>query len=161
MKRIIVIGSPGSGKSTFSRKLSDKTGLALYHLDNIWHLPDRTTLTREAFDDKLLAILATESWIIDGNYSRTLEIRLKYCDTVFLLDYPVEVCLGGAYARLGKEREDIPWSENELEEKFRKFIEDFPKTKLPGIYKLLEQYGDGKEIHVFHSREEAEQYLEG
>lgn len=110
---------------------------------------------------KLLAILAIESWIIDGNYSRTLEIRPKYCDTVFLLDYPVEVCLGGAYARLGKEREDIPWSENELEEKFRKFIEDFPKTKLPGIYKLLEQYGDGKEIHVFHSREEAEQYLEG
>ena len=117
--------------------------------------------SQEAFDEKLFAILATESWIIDGNYSRTLESRLKYCDTVFLLDYPVEVCLGGAYARLGKEREDIPWSENELEEEFRQFIEDFPKTKLPGIYKLLEQYGDGKEIHIFHSREEAERYLEG
>ena len=95
MKRIIIIGSPGAGKSTFSRNLRDRSGLPLYHLDNIWHQPDRTTISREEFDEKLLAILAKESWIIDGNYSRTLELRLKYCDTVFLLDYPLEVCLAG------------------------------------------------------------------
>ena len=75
MKRVIVIGSPGAGKSTFSRKLKNRTGIPLYHLDNIWHLPDRTTISREAFDEKLSAILETDSWIIDGNYSRTLELR--------------------------------------------------------------------------------------
>ena len=159
MKRVIVIGSPGSGKSTFSRKLSDKTGLALYHLDNIWHLPDRTTLTREAFDEKLFAILATESWIIDGNYSRTLERRLKNCDTVFLLDYPLEVCLAGVNERIGKAREDCPWIEHEFDEEFRQFIMEFPETRLPGIYRLLHRYEQGREIHIFRSRVEADEYL--
>ena len=111
MKRVIVIGSPGSGKSTFSRNLRDKTGLPLYHLDNIWHRPDRTTITREEFDERLSAILAKDSWIIDGNYSRTLELRIKHCDTVFLLDYPLEVCLAGVKGRIGNEREDMPWIE--------------------------------------------------
>ena len=116
MKRVLVIGSPGAGKSTFARNLRDKTGLPLYHLDNIWHKPDRTTISREEFDERLAAILAKDSWIIDGNYSRTLELRLQYCDTVFLLDYPLEVCLAGVSDRIGKKRDDIPWTEHEFEE---------------------------------------------
>ena len=119
MKRVIVIGSPGSGKSTFSRKLRDKTGIPLYHLDNIWHRPDRTTISREEFDERLSAILAKDSWIIDGNYSRTLEWRIKHCDTIFLLDYPLEVCLAGVKGRIGNEREDMPWIEYEFDEEFR------------------------------------------
>ncbi|MBQ7568468.1 adenylate kinase, partial [bacterium] len=77
MQRVIVIGSPGAGKSTFSRKLRDKTGLPLYCLDCLWHLPDRTTVTESEFDAKLEAILKTDSWIIDGNYGRTMEMRLR------------------------------------------------------------------------------------
>lgn len=160
MKRVIVIGSPGAGKSTFSRQLRDKTGLPLYYLDMIWHLPDRTNITRDEFDERLDEILRTDSWIIDGNYGRTIEMRLKHCDTVFLLDYPLDVCLEGAKARVGIKREEIPWVEEELDAEFRKWIVDFPKTKLPQIYKLLEQYGEGKEIHIFRSRDEAKQYLE-
>ena len=159
MKRVIVIGSPGAGKSTFSRKLKNRTGIPLYHLDNIWHLPDRTTISREAFDEKLSAILETDSWIIDGNYSRTLELRIKHCDTVFLLDYPLEVCLAGVKGRIGNEREDMPWIEYEFDEEFRQFIMEFPETKLPGIYRLLQKYEKGREIHIFRSREEADAYL--
>ena len=160
MKRIMVIGSPGAGKSTFSRKLRDKTGLPLHYLDMIWHLPDRTNITREEFDEKLAEILKTDSWIIDGNYDRTIEMRLKYCDTVFLLDYPLDVCLEGVKVRVGVQREEIPWVEEEVDEGFRQWIIDFPKTKLPRIYKLLEQYAEGKEIHVFRSRDDADRYLE-
>ena len=159
MKRVIVIGSPGAGKSTISRKLKNRTGIPLYHLDNIWHLPDRTTISREAFDEKLSAILETDSWIIDGNYSRTLELRIKHCDTVFLLDYPLEVCLAGVKGRIGNEREDMPWIEYEFDEEFRQFIMEFPETKLPGIYRLLQKYEKGREIHIFRSREEADAYL--
>ena len=71
MKRIIVIGSPGAGKSTFARQLRDITGLPLYYLDMIWHLPDRTTITKDEFDQKLMDILKTDTWIIDGNHTIT------------------------------------------------------------------------------------------
>jgi hypothetical protein len=87
-------------------------------------------------------------------------MRLKYCDTVFLLDYPLEVCLSGAKARVGKKREEIPWVEEEFDEEFRQWIIDFPETNLPQIYELLEQYGTGKEIHIFRAREDANKYLE-
>jgi len=159
MKRVIVIGSPGAGKSTFARQLRDRTGIPLVHLDMIWHQPDRTTITREAFDRKLSDILKTDSWIIDGNYGRTLELRLRSCDTVFLLDYPLEVCLASVAARIGKQREDLPWTEEEFDEEFRQWIIDFPSSELPRIYKLLNRYGAEKEIHIFKTREEAVQYL--
>lgn len=160
MRRILVIGSPGAGKSTFARQLKDKLNLPLYYLDMIWHLPDRTNISREKFDQILGNILTTDSWIIDGNYSRTMKMRLQYCDTVFLLDYPLEVCLAGVKGRIGKKRVDMPWIEEEFDEEFRQWILDFPETELPKIYELLEQYGEEKEIHIFHFREDADQYLE-
>lgn len=154
-QRAIVIGCPGSGKSTFSRKLRDSTGLPLYYLDLLWHKPDRTTVSREEFDKRLYEILMQEQWIIDGNYQRTLETRLHFCDTVFLLDYPLEVCLAGAESRIGKKREDLPWVETEFDEEFRQWILDFSERQLPEIYTLLERYREEKQIFIFHSRQEA------
>ena len=160
MERVLVMGGNGAGKTTFSLQLADNTGLPVTHLDRLsWtgHWEERP---REEFDALLLETLRTPRWIIDGNYGRTMELRLQYCDTVFLLDYPLEVCLAGARARIGIKREEIPWVEEELDETFRQWIIDFPQTKLPRIYELLEQYGEGKEIHVFRSRDDADNYLE-
>lgn len=157
--KAIVIGSPGAGKSTFSRKLRDMTGLPLYHLDMIWHRPNQTTVSKQEFDERLREILAKDCWIIDGNYSRTLELRLQYCDTVFLLDFPLETCLAGAESRIGKAREDLPWLETEFDPEFRQFILDFPKESLPRIYRLLEKYQMDKKTVIFKSREELENYF--
>ncbi len=158
-KKIIVIGSPGAGKSTFARKLRDKTGLPLYCLDMIWHKPDRTNITREEFDMRLNEILDKDEWIIDGNYGRTLEMRLQKCERVFLLDFPLEVCLDGVQSRIGTKREDMPWIETEFDEEFRQWIIDFPSTKLPYIYSLFEKYRDTIDIIIFKSREEANEYI--
>lgn len=160
MKKVIVIGCPGSGKSTFSRALRDKTGLPLYHLDMIWHKPDRTNVSREEFDSVLSNILETDEWIIDGNYGRTLETRFRYCDTVFFLDFPTEVCLSGVEARIGLKREDMPWVEEEFDSEFRDWIINFPKEKLPQIYELTETYKN-KNIITFKTREEIQKYLSG
>ncbi len=159
MKRVIVIGCPGSGKSTFSRRLSEITGLTLYHLDLIYHRPDRTTIPREEFDRRLSDILARDEWLIDGNYGRTLEQRLAACDSVFLFDLPIEICLEGARARVGKKRPDMPWVERELDAEFEGFIREFPESQLPKIYSLLEKYAE-KDIVIFRSREQSERYLE-
>lgn len=161
MKKVIVIGCPGSGKTTFAEKLRDITDLPLYYLDAIWHKPDRTHISREEYDVRLAEILAEDSWIIDGNYSRTIEHRLAACDTVFLFDLPVEVCLQGATDRLGKERYDLPWIDTELSPRLKQEIEDFPTKNLPTIYALIEKYKDGKTVVIFRSREQADAYLRG
>lgn len=105
-KKIMIIGSPGSGKSTFARKLRDKSGLPLFYLDMIKHKPDRTEILREEFNIKLAEIIKMPEWIIDGNYQRTLEVRMEKADTIILFELPTEVCLDGAKARIGTQRED-------------------------------------------------------
>ena len=160
MQKVIVIGCPGSGKTTFARKLHRKTGLPLYYLDAIWHKPDKTHVSREEYDARLGEILALDAWIIDGNYSRTLERRMAECDTVFLFDLPVELCLAGAISRIGKKREEMPWIETELDPEFEQQIRDFPSKELPTVYALIEKYSE-KTVVVFKSREVADAFFAG
>ena len=159
MKRIIVIGCPGSGKTTFAEKLRDKLSLPLFYLDAIWHKPDRTHIPREEFDTRLGDILSLDSWIIDGNYSRTLERRIAAADTVILFDLPTEICLDGAVFRLGKGRYDMPWMDTELDPKLKAEIKEFKTKKLPTIYELIEKYRDGKTTVIFESREESDDFI--
>lgn len=159
MKRVIVIGCPGSGKTTFAEKLNKCTGLPLYYLDAIWHKPDKTHIPREEFDKRILEIFATDEWIIDGNYGKTVEMRFKECDTVILFDLPTEVCLQGATERLGKDRYDMPWIEKELNPEFEGFIKDFADNSLPKLYELIEKYRAEKQVVIFKSRKEADDFL--
>lgn len=160
MKKAIVIGCPGAGKTTFAEKLQKRTALPLYYLDAIWHKPDRTHISRADFDARLGKLLAENAWIIDGNYSRTLEVRISACDTVFFFDLPTEECLWGATVRLGKGRYDMPWIDTELDPKLKQEIEGFRETVRPVIYELLERYSAGRNIVIFTSRNEADAYLE-
>ena len=159
MKKVIVIGCPGSGKTTFADKLNKCTGLPLYYLDAIWHKPDKTHISRDEFDERIREIFNTHEWIIDGNYNRTIEMRLQQCDTVFLFDLPTDVCLQGAKERLGKGRYDLPWIEKESDPEFEGFIKEFAEKSLPKIYSLIEKYKAEKDIVIFKSREDADDYI--
>ncbi len=160
MKRAIVIGCPGSGKSTFSRALRDLTGIPLIHLDALYWKPDKTTVTREEFDEKLNAAMNNESWIIDGNFQRTLETRIERCDTVFFLDIPTDVCLDGINSRKGQPRSDMPWVENEDEtdNELEDFVKAFETDGKPFILTLLKRYPD-KKVYKFTSRAEIDKFL--
>lgn len=159
MKKAIIIGCPGSGKSTFARALHEITQLPLVHLDLLFWNADKTTVTREAFMEKLDAAMRQEGWIIDGNFSFTMEKRMIACDTVFFLDYPVELCLDGVRSRRGKERPDLPWIEVADDEKFLRFIKNFGADCRPQVMDLLEKYSD-KTICHFTSRQQAQEYLD-
>ena len=160
MKKIIVIGCPGSGKSTFARALHDKTGIPLYHLDMMYWNADKTTVEKSVFLEQLSAVLAKDKWIIDGNYGSTMELRMAACDTVVFLDYPLDVCLDGIKERRGKPRSDMPWIETEEDEEFIEFIKSYNEQQKPKVLELLEKYGD-KNIVIFKSREEADAFLNG
>lgn len=160
MKRAVVIGCPGSGKSVFSRELAAKTGLPLCHLDLLFWNPDRTTVAKEEFMKRLSAVLERDSWIIDGNYASTMEMRITKADTIFFLDYPLETCLSGIRERQGKPRADMPWIEEkgERDPEFLEFIESYEREQRPQVLELLGRYSN-REIHIFTSRDEASEYL--
>ena len=158
--KIIIIGCPGSGKSTFSQRLNTVLNIPLFHLDMLYHNQDGTHITKEELEEKLKKIFKeNDEWIIDGNYQKTLEMRMKECDTIFLLDYPIEICLAGAKSRIGKKREDLPWIEEKLETEIEQIITSFSIERLPQIYDLIEKYKDNKNVVIFKSREEAETYI--
>lgn len=156
--RIIILGCSGSGKSTLSRKLQELSGLPLIHLDNVWWKADRSHISRDEFDEKLKEILQGEKWIIDGDFSRTYEVRFAACDTVIFLDYSFEECMKGITDRVGKKRPDIPWSENMLDPELVKQVEEYAGENRPVVYSLMEKYAN-RNILVFHSRKECEEWL--
>ena len=158
MKRIMVTGSPGSGKSVFSIKLHEKTGLPLVHLDNVWWKPDRTHVTHEEFDAALAEIIERDEWILDGSYSRTFEPRIAACDTVVLLDYDTDVCMRGIMDRVGQTRPDIPWTEQTLDPELVAIVETYKQRNNPVLFELFRRYAD-KEIHIFQDRAEADRWL--
>ena len=162
MKRAIIIGCPGGGKSTFARALHEVTAPPLIHLDQLNWNADRTVVPREIFHQRLDNALMGERWIIDGNYGSTMEKRIAACDTVFFLDYPVEVCLAGVRDRRGKPRTDMPWVETDDEaedEVFLEFIRNYERESRPTVMELLEKYPE-KRVIRFGGRDEAELYLQ-
>lgn len=104
VKRALVVGSPGSGKSTFSKALAARTGLPLTHLDDLYWERGWTKVDRALWTARLDAALAGESWIVDGNFSGTLLKRAYRADTVYFLMLPRTRCLWRAFwrERLGR-----------------------------------------------------------
>ena len=158
-KRILIIGCPGSGKSTFARAMQEITRIPLFHLDMLYWNPDKTTVEKSVFLERLSDVLQKDRWIIDGNYSSTMELRIQACDTIIFLDYPVELCLEGIRERRGKARSDMPWIETEEDEEFTQFVKDFHHQSRPQIIELLGKYSD-KNIHIFTNRTQADTFLQ-
>ena len=156
----MVIGCPGSGKSTFSRALHKITNIPLFHLDMMYWNSDRITVEKAVFRKRLSDAIQQNEWIIDGNYGSTMELRLQACDTVIFLDYPLEICLDGIRERRGKARSDMPWTENEDEEdaEFIEFIKSYNSQSKLQIMGLLKLYPD-KNIFIFNNRKEADEFL--
>ena len=156
--RIIVLGCPGSGKSTFARALAARTGLPLIHLDSVWWRADGSHISRDEFDRALAELLAGEKWIIDGDYSRTYEVRLRAADTVIFLDYPEDVCMAGIVGRVGEERPDIPWTESALDPELVAMVKNYARDNRPVLLDLLRRYAD-RQVLVFTDRTRADRWL--
>lgn len=103
-RRILIVGCGGAGKSTLAADMGNRFGLPVVHLDKLWWLPDWQKRSEQEFDEMLSAELAKNDWIIEGNYSRTFETRLKYADFCIFLDYDANLCVQSVHERVEKYR---------------------------------------------------------
>lgn len=155
MKKIIIIGCSGCGKSTLAIKLGEKLNINVYHLDKIWWYGNWQNISKDEFKIKLCEIMKNESWIIDGNYRETLDMRIEASDTVIYLDYNVIYCMINViwryFTNLGKVRADMGGECIEkIDLEFIEFILNFNRRNRKKIYKSLENCN--KDIYIFRSR---------
>ena len=112
MKRVMIIGCCGAGKSTFAKKLNDKLNLELIHLDQHYWKPNWVETEKKEWEKIVRKLAAKDEWIIDGNYYGTMDVRLERADTVFYLDVSTIKCMSRVLKRIrkykGTTRPDMP-----------------------------------------------------
>ena len=163
MEKILIIGCSGSGKSTLAVALGEKLGLPVVHLDQLWWKEGWRNVTREEFDSRLAMAMNMDGWIIDGNYSRTMEMRLAKCDTVIYLDFNRWACLRGMCQRVfgnyGKGRPDMAQGCPErFDPAFVKWIWNYNKNNRVQNYMYLAKTKHAKTI-VLKNRKEVKAFL--
>ncbi|MGD6874268.1 DNA topology modulation protein [Sutcliffiella horikoshii] len=164
MKRIVIIGSGGSGKSTLARQLGEKLEINVYHLDTLFWKPNWVGVPKDEQSNIQNNLVKEKEWIIDGNYGGTMDIRLNAADTIIFLDIHRTICVYRALKRMFQYRNKIrPDMGEGCEEKFDvdflKWIWDYPKTKRPGILKMLEQSSKDKKVLIIKSPKEVQELL--
>lgn len=163
-RKIMIIGSGGSGKSTLSRQLSGITGLPIIHLDKEFWQPCWVATPRDEWIKKQTWFVSGEQWIIDGNYDGTMDIRIDKADTIIFLDLSNIVCVLSAIKRrikyTGKTRPDMnEGCPEKIDFEFIKWIWKFPKVSRPNILEKLEK-NKHKNIIILKSRVAVKRFLE-
>lgn len=164
MGKVVIIGSGGSGKSTLARQLGEKLKINVLHLDSLFWKPGWVETPREEWIDSQQELVKLESWIMDGNYSGTMEIRLNAADTIIFLDIPRIICIYRAFKRMiqyrNKTRPDMGEGCYErFSFKFFKWIWQYPKLRKPKILEKLEKLSKEKEVIVLKSPKDVEGFI--
>lgn len=164
MRRIAIIGSAGTGKSTLARGLGELTGLSVVHLDALYWGPGWIATPDEEWDAVVKEIASQEKWIIDGNYGRTMGPRLERADTVVFLDFPRVVCLWRVFRRWlryrGRSRPDLaPGCPEQLSWEFVRRIWFYPKRSRPRVLERIEGHSADTEVIMLRSQKEIDRFL--
>ena len=164
MQRVLVVGCSGAGKSTFSRCLAEATGLPRIELDNAYWRAGWTMPAKDEWLAKVAELCAEPAWILDGNYTSSLPIRLPHADTVIWLDYPRLVCIRRVLVRIardyGRTRYGLPEGCPErLDPEFLRYIWNFNAKNKPRILAAFEQFGSHAKLHTLRSDRDGERLL--
>lgn len=164
MKRVLVIGPGGSGKSTFARRLGVVLGLEVIHLDSFYWSAEWTKPSNEDWITKVNELISGESWIIDGNYGGTLAQRVDRCDTIIFLDMPRTLCLWRVTKRRltyrNRSRPDMAEGCTEkLDREFISWVWNYAQRSRPKVIKLINENQASKKIVWLRADSEVERFL--
>jgi adenylate kinase family enzyme len=166
MKRIVVIGCSGAGKSTLSRRIAEKLGLPLFHLDQMSWSPGWVEIDREIFDQKLAKVLSKRQWVVDGNFGRTMEWRIQRSDTIVFLDFPRRLCLYRVLKRVyqgyGKTRPDMgEGCPERFDFGFLKWVWKYNDRDRGRTLEKIERSAKGKRVYQLTSPKQVEAFMAG
>lgn len=164
MNKIVVIGCGGAGKSTFSRTLSEILNIPVYHLDKLNWKPGWIPTPKDEWDDVIKNLVSKEEWIIDGNYGKTLDIRLKNADTIIFLNMPTYLCIYRIIKRRfmyrGKTRPDMDEGCTEkLDIDFVKWVWGYNKNQKPRIIDKLSKLSNTKNVFILNNSSEVSKLI--
>jgi len=164
MRRVLVIGPGGAGKSTLARRLGERLGLEVIHLDRFYWGAGWAEPPKEEWARRVEELLGREAWVMDGNYSGTLGRRLEACDSVVFLDLPRASCVWRVLKRLVTSRwRGRPDMAEGCPERFSlaflKWVWNYRSRSRPKVLALLDEGCAGKRVVVLRSRAEVERFL--
>lgn len=166
MRKVLVIGSGGAGKTALALQVGEITGLPVVHLDRLYWEPGWTAPDRDVWHQRLQGAMSRDEWILDGNYSATIDIRLAEADTVLFLDFSPLICIWRVIRRYlrhrGSSRPDMaPGCEERLTLGFLHWIWTFrPRRRDRLKRRITESTQDDVAVIVLTTRRQVDRYVE-
>ena len=150
MRKVVLLGRGAAGKSTAARKLGEATNLPVFELDKYFWQPGLTPLSNEEWKSVQEQLAHRNKWIMDGDLGKydVLSERLKFADTVMILDFPLRICFPRALKR-SKERMDFWW-----------WLVTWRLSELPKIRNTIETYAPNAKVITFRSPKQLDKFLE-
>ncbi len=165
MDRIAILGRCGSGKSTLARRVGQTLDVPATHLDALWWRPGWVESDLASFRAAVAKVSAQQRWVIDGNYSRTFDLRLRRADTVVFLDPPRWLCLWRVLWRtasgFGRTRPDVAEGCPErFDPKFFLYVWRWDRDVRPRLWAAVAALIDPETVLVLKTRRDIAAFLQ-